>query len=94
MGLYYQDLIATNRIRDNYYLIYLCLGDKLVSHIGTIFKMFINYTTILQPQSHHEESKIRKKVECLRMKRTPLSQQVYETTTINPDSYIVRYFSH
>jgi len=27
------------------------------------------------------------------MKMTPFVQQVYETTTINPDSYLLRYFS-
>jgi len=69
----------------------LCNGQKIRTNIVNLFKLFIHYTTVEPVKRSYEESK--NKIDLLRIKNTPFSQQLYEATTINPDSYIVRYFS-
>ena len=89
---YCSELINLNQIKDNFYLIFTSTGYKIKKKLPKIMQMFINHTTIIPNNKFNEDPKIKRRVNYLRAKSTPFSKQVYEATTINPASYINKYF--
>lgn len=91
--LYYDELVNLSCIRNHYHLTFLTLADRIPKTLEETARLFLHYTTIIPKNSRTESGQPKKKIDMLRMKSSPLSQQVYEATSINPDSYLIRYFN-
>lgn len=89
---YSSEVVNLNQIKDNFYLIFTSTGYKIKKKLTRIMQMFINHTTIIPNNKFNEDPRIKRRVNYLRTKFAPFSKQVYEATTINPASYINRYF--